>query len=456
MAGHPRGRLRPGLHRRSDRSPVGARGRPDYRRGRVALARADGTDSAHPHRRRARRVDGLETRHRDAGITPHHLLLGGRVRTPCGRYFHDPTAGTQSPVYVCRHRLQTPADSPDRCGCRSIRVQTLDDAVWSQIRAALTTARHADPNEGRRRAGDAGNGARVDIGADTLAARIADAAQDVSDLQHTIAAEYHAARQAGFDPATARLMLHARREQLTSAQHGLDRLQRIRGNPHPNPRHQPRRPAGHRAGARPHRRARSASQTATAGPAIRPSPGHRLPPMPDLRRDRLPAHPARLRPALATELPLLPPPARPTRGHRPHRRTRAACPPHPDRDPLTQCLFAAPSVGRMIGRAQRPRRCHGADRPARSHDRDGSHPARSRRSDDGAVRPRNQADPRHTRAGQVSPGLPRSHRARSPARAPLEESVPPVAGAAGGPVRTGRPAPDCPPAPACPPSPRAR
>jgi hypothetical protein len=129
---------------------------------------------------------------------------------------------------VCRHRLQTPADSPDRCACRSIRVETLDDAVWSQVRAALTTARHTDPNKGRRRAGDAGNSARVDIGADTLAPRVADAAQDVSDLQHMIAAEYQAARQAGFDPATARLMVKARREELTHAQDGLDRLQRIR------------------------------------------------------------------------------------------------------------------------------------------------------------------------------------------------------------------------------------
>jgi Recombinase zinc beta ribbon domain len=155
-------------------------------------------------------------------------LLGGRVQTPCGRYFHGRTAGTQNPLYVCRHRQQTPADNPDRCGCRSIRVETLDDAVWSRIRAALTTARHTAPNEGRRRARDAGTGTRVDIGADTLAARIAHAAQDVSDLQHTIAAEYQAARQAGFDPATARLMPQARREQLTHAQHGLDRLQRIR------------------------------------------------------------------------------------------------------------------------------------------------------------------------------------------------------------------------------------
>jgi site-specific DNA recombinase len=97
-------------------------------------------------------------------------LLGGRVRTPCGRYFHGRTAGTQNPVYVCRHRLQTPADSPDRCACRSIRVETLDEAVWSQIRAALTTGQHDAPTRGRRRsASDRDAGTTVDIGADTLA-----------------------------------------------------------------------------------------------------------------------------------------------------------------------------------------------------------------------------------------------------------------------------------------------
>jgi hypothetical protein len=51
----------------------------------------------------------------------------------------------------------------------------------------------------------------------------------------------------------------------------------------------------------------------------------------------------------------------------------------------------------MIGRAKRPSRCHGAYRPARSHDPDGSHPARPARSGDRAVRPRNQADPHQTR-----------------------------------------------------------
>jgi Resolvase, N terminal domain len=56
-------------------------------------------------------------------------LLGGRVRTPCGRYFHGRTAGRDNPIYACRHRKQTRADDPDRCACRSIRVQTLDDAA---------------------------------------------------------------------------------------------------------------------------------------------------------------------------------------------------------------------------------------------------------------------------------------------------------------------------------------
>jgi site-specific DNA recombinase len=55
-------------------------------------------------------------------------LLGGRVRTPCGRYFHGRTAGRQNPLYVCRHHLTTPAGDPARIGpgrrvrrCRGVR-----------------------------------------------------------------------------------------------------------------------------------------------------------------------------------------------------------------------------------------------------------------------------------------------------------------------------------------------
>jgi DNA invertase Pin-like site-specific DNA recombinase len=170
-------------------------------------------------------------------------LLGGRVRTPCGRYFHGRTAGRDSPVHVCRHRKQTRADDPERCGCRSIRVQTLDDAVWSQIRTALTTPPPpvAKQPRGRRRpvSGNRGNrgnrgnggkgsgGSRLDIGPDTLLPRIADAAEDVARLQPTIATEYHAARAAGFDATTARLMLHPRRTELAAAQQALTRLQGI-------------------------------------------------------------------------------------------------------------------------------------------------------------------------------------------------------------------------------------
>jgi DNA invertase Pin-like site-specific DNA recombinase len=167
-------------------------------------------------------------------------LLGGRVRTPCGRYFHGRTAGRESPVYVCRHRKTTRADDPDRCACRSIRVQTLDDAVWSQVRTALTTPPPpvAKNPPGRRRpvSGNRGNsgkggkgrrGSRLDIGADTLVARIAEAAEDVSRLQHAIATEYQAARAAGFDATTARLMVGPRHAELAAAQQALTRLQGI-------------------------------------------------------------------------------------------------------------------------------------------------------------------------------------------------------------------------------------
>jgi site-specific DNA recombinase len=162
-------------------------------------------------------------------------LLGGRVRTPCGRYFHGRTAGRDNPIYVCRHRKQTRADDPDRCACRSIRVQTLDDAVWSQVRTALTTAPPpvAKNPPGRRRpdsghvGGKGSRGSRLDIGADTLVPRIADAAEDVSRLQHTIATEYQAARAAGFDATTARLMVQPRQTELAAAQQALTRLQGI-------------------------------------------------------------------------------------------------------------------------------------------------------------------------------------------------------------------------------------
>jgi Recombinase zinc beta ribbon domain len=153
--------------------------------------------------------DTARPAHRHTGY-----LLGGRVSTPCGPYFHGRIAGRDRPVYVCRHRKQTRVGDPDRCGCRSIRVETLDEAVWSQVRTAMTTPPPAAACSPRRRGravvGDNGGGARLDIGADTLAPRIADAAEDVSRLQHTIATEYQAARAAGFDATTARLMVQPR------------------------------------------------------------------------------------------------------------------------------------------------------------------------------------------------------------------------------------------------------
>jgi hypothetical protein len=52
---------------------LGPRGRTNHRGRGVALARPTGRDPTDPHRRRARRLDGLETRHRQTLAPPHRL-----------------------------------------------------------------------------------------------------------------------------------------------------------------------------------------------------------------------------------------------------------------------------------------------------------------------------------------------------------------------------------------------
>jgi site-specific DNA recombinase len=150
-------------------------------------------------------------------------LLGGRVVTPCGGRYHGRTAGTQAPVYACRRRLTTKADDPTRCGCLSILVDALDNAVWSEVRNALMrpTSLAALAREA------AGEGQPV-IGADTLATRITDVAQVIADLQQRIASEYQAARDDGFDATTARLMVQPLQSELKQAQTDLSRLSKAR------------------------------------------------------------------------------------------------------------------------------------------------------------------------------------------------------------------------------------
>ena len=261
-------------------------------------------------------------------------LLGGRVRTPCGRYFHGRTAGQQNPLYVCRHHLTTPAGDPDRCGCLSIRVDTLDQLVWSEVRAALTAPAPAAARrreDARRPAGerDAGldDGPRLDIGADTLAARITTAAEDIAELQHTIAEEYQAARADGFDPATARLMLQSRGDDLARAQAALELFHRVRSTLTPAA------PATHAD--------RGAVERARVSPEDLDVDGtQQVLDLLDVRAEvtgyhacdtcggtGYAPHPALLRAALATELPRLPPPESPARPGRRNRPPSSAAPP---------------------------------------------------------------------------------------------------------------------------------
>ena len=150
---------------------------------------------------------------------PGRYLLSGRVHTPCGGHYHGRTAGTQTPVYACKKRLTTRADDPARCQCRSIPVETLDEAVWGQIAAAL-----ANPTRLDALTTDASGPTVPDIGGDTLTTTIAEVTEAIGQLQQEIATEYQAARADGFDAATARLMVGPRHAELAEAQRNLDRL----------------------------------------------------------------------------------------------------------------------------------------------------------------------------------------------------------------------------------------
>lgn len=150
-------------------------------------------------------------------------LLGGRVRTPCGGRYHGRTAGTQAPVYACRRRLTTRATDPHRCGCFSILIDALDNAVWSEVRNALMR-----PSSLAALAREAAGDGHPIIGANTLAARIEDVAGVIADLQHRIASEYQAARDDGFDATTARLMVQPLQADLKHAQTDLSRLGKAR------------------------------------------------------------------------------------------------------------------------------------------------------------------------------------------------------------------------------------
>lgn len=150
-------------------------------------------------------------------------LLGGRVATPCGGRYHGRTAGSQTPVYACRRRLTTKASDPQRCSCVSIRVSALDTAVWSEIRTALTR-----PAALAALAREAAGVAHPQIGADTLGARIAETAKAIADIQRRIANEYQEAREDGFDPATARMMVQPLHADLKRSQADLSRLGKAR------------------------------------------------------------------------------------------------------------------------------------------------------------------------------------------------------------------------------------
>ncbi|MGH8962745.1 MAG: hypothetical protein ACRDWT_16420 [Jatrophihabitantaceae bacterium] len=130
-------------------------------------------------------MGGLESRHHPPQTHRSEYLLDGRARTPCGAATTAGPLAAQSPVYACKRPLTTKARDPRRCDCRSIRVDTLDHAVWPQFRGALR-----QPARLTAIVEQAGDPKRPDIGGDTLSAAIADTAHIITQLQQAIAEEY--------------------------------------------------------------------------------------------------------------------------------------------------------------------------------------------------------------------------------------------------------------------------
>lgn len=148
-------------------------------------------------------------------------LLSGYLRTPCGRRYHGRTAAGQSPVYSCRHHLSTKAGSPDHCACTNIAVAAADTAVWDEVARILT-----DPVALAALAAEV---AGVGMGpGDTAGARAAEASRTAAELQEQVAVEYQDARDAGFDAATARLMVRGVQAELQAAQAEMNRIARAR------------------------------------------------------------------------------------------------------------------------------------------------------------------------------------------------------------------------------------
>ncbi len=152
-------------------------------------------------------------------------LLPGHLLTPCGRRYHGRTATGQAPTYSCRHHLSTRADHPEHCDCTNIAVGAADAAVWGEVVHILTNP-PALAALAAALAAEVAGGARG--GGDTVGARAAEASRVAAEIQERVASEYQGARDAGFDAATARLMVRGARAELQTAQAEMNRLARAR------------------------------------------------------------------------------------------------------------------------------------------------------------------------------------------------------------------------------------
>jgi DNA invertase Pin-like site-specific DNA recombinase len=68
----------------------------------------------------------------------HSYLLGGRVTSACGVSMHGMTKPDGSNrVYLCKNRNY--AKGPDRCDCKPVSANAIEELVWNTVKDALST-----------------------------------------------------------------------------------------------------------------------------------------------------------------------------------------------------------------------------------------------------------------------------------------------------------------------------
>lgn len=145
-------------------------------------------------------------------------LLSGFLYTPCGdgqRRYHGRTVREQTPTYSCRHALSVRKSDPTHCGCRNIRVDSADMAVWTRVVELLRS-----PSVMESLAAEVAG----EKGATDFVTMLKDAAESAANIESRLVAEYHLLREKGHSFDMASRMIKPIQSELYAAEELVRKL----------------------------------------------------------------------------------------------------------------------------------------------------------------------------------------------------------------------------------------